>query len=128
MSAIRASGINILAALHITDSLIWNLWQTIQSDSIYCNTTTLFLTNDHGRHDDKYGGFKKHGDNCEECRHILRLAVWYGFPAHKIITQRRTQCDIAPTIGELISFPTPFSEGTSLLQDIITEKVKFQNN
>ena len=116
-----------LIALHIADSLIWNLWQTIQSDSIYRNTTTLFVTNDHGRHDDAHGGFKDHGDSCEGCRHILCLAVGRAFPAHQIIKQRRTQCDIAPTVGELLSFPTPFSIGTSLLQDVRSAKVKTEN-
>jgi bisphosphoglycerate-independent phosphoglycerate mutase (AlkP superfamily) len=111
-----------LTALYIADSLIWNLWQIIQSDSLYRNTTTLFITNDHGRHDDAHGGFKDHGDGCEGCRHILCLAVGRSFPGHRVIKQRRTQCDIAPTVGELLSFPTPFSTGTSLLRDIGSAK------
>lgn len=85
------------------------------------------MTNDHGRHDDAHGGFEKHGDSCEGCRHILCLAVGRGFPAHRVIKQRRTQCDIAPTIGELLSFPTPFSKGTSLLRDVSSTKLKIQN-
>jgi phosphopentomutase len=116
-----------LTALHIADSLIWNLWQTLQSDSVYRNTTTLFVTNDHGRHDDTHGGFKDHGDSCEGCRHIFCLAVGRAFPAHRVIKQRRTQCDIAPTVGELLSFPTPFSIGTSLLRDVSSAKVEIQN-
>jgi len=47
-----------LTAIYIVDSLIWNLWKTIQSDSIYQNTTALFVTNYHGRHDYKHGSFK----------------------------------------------------------------------
>ncbi|MCX6123081.1 MAG: alkaline phosphatase family protein [Ignavibacteriales bacterium] len=116
-----------LTAIHIADSLIWNLWQTLQSDSLYRNTTTLFVTNDHGRHDDAHGGFKSHGDSCEGCRHILCLAVGHRFQANQIIKQRRTQCDIAPTVGELLSFPTPFSIGTSLLRDVDSDKVEIQN-
>jgi hypothetical protein len=115
-----------LTAIHNADSLIWNLWQILQSDSIYRNTTTLFITNDHGRHDNTHGGFKSHGDSCEGCRHILCVAVGRGFQAHRIINQRRTQCDIAPTVGELLSFPTPFSIGTSLLRDICSAKVEIQ--
>jgi hypothetical protein len=116
-----------LLALHIADSLIWNLWQIIQSDSIYRNTTTLFVTNDHGRHDDAHGGFKDHGDGCEGCRHILCLAVGRAFPANRVVKQRRTQCDIAPTVGELLSFPTPFSIGNSLLSDAGSTKIEIQN-
>jgi len=116
-----------LHAIHIADSLIWDLWQTLQSDILYRNTTTLFVTNDHGRHDDAHGGFQNHGDTCEGCRHILCLAVGRGFPSHRVITRRRTQCDIAPSVGELLSFPTPFSMGTSLLRDIGSAKTEIQN-
>jgi hypothetical protein len=116
-----------ITAIHSADSLIWNLWQTIQSDSLYKNITTLFVTNDHGRHDDTHGGFKGHGDSCEGCRHVICLAVGRGFQAHQIIKQRRTQCDIAPTVGELLSFPTPFSTGISLLRDVDSADVEIQN-
>jgi hypothetical protein len=115
-----------ITALQTADSLIWNLWQTIQSDSCYKNTTTLFVTNDHGRHDDTHGSFKGHGDRCEGCRHIICLAVGRGFQANQIITQKRIQCDITPTVGELLSFPTPFSTGTSLLRSVDSHKTEFQ--
>ena len=118
---------NYLQAIHIADSLIWNLWQTLQSNSLYRNTMTLFVTNDHGRHDTAHGGFKEHGDTCEGCRHILCLAVGRGFPVYRDISHRRTQCDIAPTVGELLSFPTPYSIGTSLLRDADSAKVGIQN-
>jgi len=116
-----------LTAIHIADSLVYTLWQTVQADSLYRNTTTLFVTNDHGRHDDAHGGFKNHGDTCEGCRHILCLAVGRGFQANRVILQRRTQCDIAPTIGELLSFPTPFSTGRSLLRDVRSAEIEIQN-
>jgi hypothetical protein len=116
-----------LTAIRFADSLIYNLWQTLQSDSLYRNTTTLFVTNDHGRHDDTHSGFKDHGDGCEGCRHILCLAVGRGFQTNRIIKQRRTQCDIVPTVGELLSFPTPFSTGTSFLKDIDSAEREFQN-
>jgi phosphopentomutase len=119
--------IDYLTAIRTADSLIWDLWQTLQSDSLYRSTTTLFVTNDHGRHDDADGGFKSHGDSCEGCRHILCLAVGNGFPVHRVISQRRTQCDIAPTVGELLSFPTPLSMGTSLFRDISSAKDEIQN-
>ena len=118
---------NYLAAIQIADSLIWNLWQTLQLDTTYRNTTTLFVTNDHGRHDDTHGGFKNHGDDCEGCRHIFCLALGRGFQTHRSIKQRRTQCDIAPTVGELLSFPTPLSTGTSLLRDVGSTDIKIQN-
>ncbi|RPI05799.1 MAG: hypothetical protein EHM64_05270 [Ignavibacteriae bacterium] len=102
-------------AIKNADSLIWNLWHILQSDSVYRNTTTLIVTNDHGRHDNLHGGFKTHGDTCEGCRHILCIAVGYGIQAHHVVRERRTQCDITPTVGELLSFPTPYAIGSSLL-------------
>jgi predicted AlkP superfamily pyrophosphatase or phosphodiesterase len=109
-----------LSAIHTADSLVYDLWQTLQADSLYHNKTTLFITNDHGRHDDVHGGFIKHGDACEGCRHIMLLAIGRGFSAGKIIDAPRTQCDIVPTAGELLSFPTFYSSGVSLLRDTLS--------
>ena len=110
------------SALRTADSLIWNLWQTLQKDSIYRNSTSLLVTNDHGRHDDANGGFEDHGDDCAGCRHIMLISVGRGFSKNTIITKRRTQCDIAPTVGELLSFPTKYSIGTSLLEDTVASE------
>jgi Uncharacterized proteins of the AP superfamily len=109
-----------LSAIHAADSLIYDIWQTLQADSLYRSNTTLFVTNDHGRHDNLHGGFKNHGDDCEGCRHIMLFAIGRGFPVNTVVTKRRTQCDIAPTAGELLSFPTLYSTGSSLLRDTAT--------
>jgi Uncharacterized proteins of the AP superfamily len=109
-----------LSAIHAADSLIYDIWQTLQADSLYRSNTTLFVTNDHGRHDNLHGGFKNHGDDCEGCRHIMLFAIGRGFPVNTVVTKRRTQCDIAPTSGELLSFPTLYSTGSSLLRDTAT--------
>jgi hypothetical protein len=108
-----------LAAIRHADSLVYALWQLLQQDSVYHNTTTLFVTNDHGRHDDAHGGFSNHGCDCEGCRHILLLTIGNKIPAGVTITTKHTQCDIAPTVGELLAFPTPLVEGTSLLKDSV---------
>ncbi|MCK5571792.1 MAG: alkaline phosphatase family protein [Bacteroidetes bacterium] len=112
-----------LNAIRTVDSLVYELWQFIQSDPHYKDNTTLFITNDHGRHDDGHGGFKDHGDGCEGCRHILLLAVGRGFPAAHVVATTRTQIDIAPTVGELLSFPVPYALGTSLLADTVRTAV-----
>ena len=106
-----------VSAIHRVDSLIYDIWQTLQADPFYQTNTTLFITNDHGRHDKLHGGFKNHGDGCEGCRHIMLFAIGRGFPVSTVVTTRRTQCDIAPTAGELLSFSTMYSTGTSLLRD-----------
>ena len=60
--------VGYLAAIHRADSLVYDLWLTIQSDTALADRTTLFVTNDHGRHDDAHGGFTGHGCGCDGCR------------------------------------------------------------
>jgi hypothetical protein len=103
-------------ALRQVDSLVFILWNTIQSDSIYHNATTMFVTNDHGRHDDKHGGFENHGDTCEGCRHIMLLALGPQFNPNTIVPDSCTQIDIAPTVGEILHFNLPKTEGKTLLK------------
>ena len=104
-----------LAAIRVADSLVTELWATIQGDLFYKDSTTLVVTNDHGRHDDAHGGFQHHGDSCEGCRKIMLLAVGKGIPAGLVVGDTSSQIDIAPTVGELMAFPTPFALGTSML-------------
>jgi arylsulfatase A-like enzyme len=106
-----------LSAIREVDSLIWVLWKYIQSDSIYKNTTTLFVTNDHGRHDNEHGGFKSHGDSCEGCRHIMLLALGPQFKRGAEIMEAACQIDIAPTAAELLDITFPTVPGRSLLRD-----------
>jgi hypothetical protein len=107
---------NYLAAVTHADLLIHQLWQKIQSDSYYGpGNTTLFVTNDHGRHDDAHGGFQNHGDDCEGCRRIMLLAVGRGVTPNQVIADTRYQIDIAPTIADLLDFTAVYAVGTSLL-------------
>lgn len=100
------------ASVRRADSLIYLLWETIQSDSLYKDKTTMIVTNDHGRHSDNVlTGFKDHGDNCKGCRHIMFLAIGPDTPAGVTDTQMRMQIDIAPTVALLLKFMVPFSEG-----------------
>lgn len=113
-----------LAALKNVDSLLFVLWNFVQADSIYKNTTTLFITNDHGRHDNEHGGFADHGCSCEGCQHIMLLAIGKNIPSQQIIITKRTLLDIAPTVAELLSFSMPTAQGKSLLNDFKTTKHK----
>lgn len=105
---------NYITDIQEVDGLIYNLWDKIQNDSYYQDSTTLFVTNDHGRHDDAHGGFTNHGDDCEGCRHIILLALGRNVPAGQVISDYRVQTDLAPTVGDLIGFSTPYATGTSL--------------
>jgi len=88
---------NYTHAIHTADSIVGALWDKIQADPFYKDQTTLFVTNDHGRHDDAHGGFKGHGDGCEGCRHIQFLAAGPKIKKNFVSKQYRTISDMAVT-------------------------------
>jgi hypothetical protein len=108
------------ACLRRADSLAYVLWQAIQADSVMADSTTLFVTNDHGRHDDAHGGFEDHGDGCPGCRHISVLALGAGVRQGLTFDGRRLQLDIVSTIGVLLGFPVPWSQGF-VMNEILLE-------
>jgi hypothetical protein len=61
--------------IEIVDSLVVLTWNYLQSDPVYAGQTTMFITADHGRHDDAHGGFQNHGDACAGCQHVIFLAL-----------------------------------------------------
>lgn len=88
-----------LNGIRSTDFLCDKIWQYLQSDSTYRDKTTLFITNDHGRHTHDY---TSHGDGCAGCRQIECLAVGPGFKAGYVDTSRHSQVDIAATAADLL--------------------------
>ncbi len=90
------------------DTLMASLWNAIQSDPELMNKTTLIITNDHGRHT---VDFVNHGDGCDGCRHIMLLVLGPDTPKGLIDSTVYSQIDIAPTIGKMMRFSTPLSEG-----------------
>jgi hypothetical protein len=104
---------NYLAAITNADNLIYQLWQKINTDAFYQNNTTLFVTNDHGRHTTD---FTSHGDDCEGCEHIMLLAIGKDIPSGFVDSNVRYQIDLSPTTGDLLGFSTPQAVGTSLFQ------------
>ena len=104
-----------LTALRAADSLVYVLWTRIQDDPALADRTTLFVTNDHGRHDAAHGGFANHGDGCAGCRRIQLLALGPDFKRGHVSLATARQIDILPTVAELLSFPVPGSQGTAML-------------
>ena len=103
------------------DSLIFELWNIIQSDSIYQGKTTMIVTGDHGRHlDNVKDGFKSHGDSCDGCRHVSTMIIGPDTPRGYVDSNKTTQIDIAPTIGKLLKFVPIYSEGSVINSAIIT--------
>ena len=107
-----------LSAIRNVDSCVYQIWQHIQAGDFGYNTnnTTLFVTNDHGRHDDDHGGFTDHGDGCEGCTHIMLLALGKNVEVNQVIDSTAWQIDIAPTAGLLLGFETPLATGNALFE------------
>lgn len=102
-------------ALKNADRLVYELWQKIQNDPYYKNTTTMFVTNDHGRHTND---FEDHGDNCDGCEHIMLLAIGRNVTPGVENSDLHYQIDIGPTAGDLLGFNTPQAVGTSLYNEL----------
>ncbi len=104
-------------AIATADSIVGKLWEFLQSDPVFKNTTTLLVTNDHGRHlDSVKNGFVSHGDGCWGCRHIMFLGVGAALQKGTHISARHAIPDITPTIGSLLQFPTPYATGKPMLE------------
>lgn len=101
-----------LASMKRTDEFIFNVFRYIQLDENYKGKTTIFVTNDHGRHlDGRKDGFISHGDNCEGCRKINCFAYGPDFKRGVITDVARDLIDIPVTIGELLGFKIEKTDG-----------------
>ena len=103
---------NYLSAISNSDRFLGELWDFLQNDPFYSQKTTLFMTNDHGRHGDgNQNGFVSHGDGCPECRHLNFLAIGPDFKKNEVLAIERSQIDIPATVAELLHFEMPFGKG-----------------
>lgn len=100
-----------LESIEKTDDYINQILNFVKTNSNYKNKTTIFITNDHGRHDDLNGGFNGHGDGCEGCRHLMFFAYGPDFYQNTSINKHYELIDIAPTVAELLHFHLPNSNG-----------------
>jgi hypothetical protein len=108
---------NYVTAISVADSIVDMLWQKIQSDPFYKDKTTMFVTNDHGRHTTD---FSSHGDGCSGCRHIMFLAIGPDIKAGYTTSNYHAIPDIVPTIGKLAGFTSEHSTGTSIDEIFVT--------
>lgn len=113
-----------IKAIQTADSLVYEIWQYIQSDPFYADKTIMTVTNDHGRHDDSNGGYQHHGCGCEGCRKIMFLAIGPGIKMNMTTDVRRTLIDIVPTAAEIIGgFENPLWAGR-VMTEILTFDVE----
>ncbi len=99
---------NYIKGIKDTDEYVKKLWDFIQSHPLYKDKTTLFVTNDHGRHAEGHlDGFVSHTDKSEECRHISLFTIGPDFKKNQVFNVSREQIDISATIAELLKFNFP---------------------
>jgi hypothetical protein len=109
---------NYVNAIQKADSIVGVLWDVVQSDPFYQNSTYLFVTNDHGRHDNQHGGFSGHGDGCEGCRHIMFLALGPDIKPGYISHQNRRIPDMAVSAAALLNIDPEYATGR-IMDEII---------
>jgi len=103
-------------AIQIADSIVGETWKFIQNDPIYQNDTYLFVTNDHGRHDDAHGGFRSHGCGCEGCRHIMFLALGPTVKQNYISSITRNIPDLSVTIADILNVNPEYATGNNMVE------------
>ncbi len=98
-----------LDAAFRSDDYIRRLWLQMQSMPQYRDCTTLILTTDHGRGDNRID-WKSHGEKIENCEYIW-MAVMGPDTPHTIIKGTTvTQSQIAATVAACLGFDYPTEE------------------
>jgi hypothetical protein len=100
-----------LRHIEIADSLAVLTWNHLQANPAYAGKTYMFITADHGRHDDAHGGFQNHGDECEGCRHIPFLALGPGIKTNYMTSTHHTQQDICKMVARLLGITADQAQG-----------------
>ena len=104
-----------LESLVKCDEYALKIWNMIQSNPVLKDQTTLFITNDHGRHLEGHkSGFVSHGDNCEGCRHISLLVLGPDIQKGKVVHKEGELIDLSKTISKMMNFDMPTSKGRFL--------------
>jgi hypothetical protein len=111
-------------SIAIADSIVGLVWDYFQAQPNYAGKTTMFVTNDHGRHSTDFTG---HGDACNGCRQIQLLAVGPDIQQGTISNIPRTLCDITPTVGELLGFTTEKATGSAMMELLSKTNVKVED-
>ncbi len=102
------------------DSLVFELWNFIQSDSYYKNNTIMLVTNDHGRHTTDFSG---HGDDCDGCRHIMFLAMGTNIKKNYVSNVYRATPDFATTAAYILGVNPEYSTGNIISEIFQTEDI-----
>ncbi len=90
-----------LDAARRNDDYIRQLWTLLQSMPEYQNNTTLIITTDHGRGDDRVG-WKSHGRDVADCNFIWIAVLGPNIQADAEKPPQVTQSQIAATVAAAV--------------------------
>jgi hypothetical protein len=95
-----------LQAASMTDRLLEDLWNYIQSDPQYRNRTALLITTDHGRGDQVKSQWRDHGSRVKDAHEIWFAVMGPGIPAGGEIRHADMyyQAQLAATIARVLGF------------------------
>lgn len=107
-------------AIRRADSLAVCVWNWVQSTPGWAGHTTMFITNDHGRHS---GGppatdWMNHADGCAGCRHVGLVAIGpdfvQGVEGDEGWSPNGDLRDLCCTAAALLGVPAPYTTGRVL--------------
>ncbi len=102
-----------------SDRLCATLWRTIQSEPEYAGKTNLFILPDFGRDSDEDpggNGFQHHRTGDALSRTTWMLALGPGIRQNVVVDRPVQSVDLVPTLGALLGFASPYSQGKALTE------------
>jgi hypothetical protein len=98
-----------LNSAHQTDQWIRQLWEYLQSDPFYKNSTSIIITTDHGRGHSPMTEWKSHGTIYKGSNEIWAAALGPNVPAlGEVNTNTQlTQSQIARTLAKMLGYDYP---------------------
>lgn len=113
-----------ISSIQTADEIVNTIWTTLQNDEVYKNTTTLLVTNDHGRHDDAHGGFQHHGCSCNGCQHVMFMAVGPNIKENYKSTTHHETADAAVTVAHMLDVNPEYATGKVISEIFKTDDIK----
>jgi hypothetical protein len=101
-----------LEGIRLIDTYITAIWEFIKTDAYYAGKTNIFITNDHGRHDDNNGGFSSHGDACHGCRKIMLVGWGANILPGRVVQTTYSLCDLHASLSKLMGLENTYGKGT----------------
>lgn len=102
-----------------SDRLCAEIWRMIQSDPEYAGKTTMFILPDFGRDSDfdaGGNGFQHHRTGDALSRTTWMMVLGPGIREGIMVDRPVQSVDLVPTLGALLGFPTPHTQGQKLVE------------